>query len=405
MDFFEHYFDYVGKSEAPNCYHRWCAIATISALVGRNVHLPFGHKPIYPNQYILLVGAPGTRKNTALNISKDILTRSGYTTFGRDRSSLERFLVDMIKKISPEDDLENWNIDEPSEVTIAHGEFLDFIGQGNMDFLTLLTNLWDNLPVYEHPKLHGKSVVVYKPTVNILGGATVKGIGMAIPPEAIGTGILSRLILVHSEPTDTRITFPEEVEEEAAQRLVDHCVQMKALTGRMDRTKNAEKYLDKMYKTYPGLEDGRFQDYSARRFTHLLKLTMLMAISRLSLTMDIEDALKANTILHHTELRMNKALGEFGKSKYSDVSNTIMEYLGKQSAPASHTQLWKIVSKDLNDPKELGTIMKNLLHGEKIQVVTAVGGKQGYLPKIREHKEWDKDLLLEDYLTDEEYIR
>lgn len=400
MDYFEEYFKFVGVSEAPMCFHRWCAIGTLSAMVGREVYFPFGHKPIYPNHYILLMGAPGTRKSTAIGIAKTVLERAGYTTFAKEQTSRERFFVDMIKRISPDDvDLEALILDVPSEVTIANGEFLDFIGQGNMSFLTALTNLWDNLPFYEHPKLHGRSVFIHQPTVNILGGATVKGLGLAIPPEALGTGILSRLLLIHSEMTDIKIAFPAEVLEDSSDEIVETLLKIRTdLKGKMDKSAKAEIIMDKMYKNYPGLEDGRLADFASRRFTHLLKLSMLIALSRNSQVISEEDALKANTILNAAERKMPKALGEFGKSKFSDVSNTIMEVLGKAHKPVSHSELWKFVAKDLSESKDLGTIMKNLLSAEKIQVIT-LAGKQGYLPLHREHKEWDRELLLEDYLT------
>lgn len=403
MNFFDEYFKYVGESEAPNIFHRWCSLSTLSSVIGRGVYLPFGHSRIYTNQYILLMGMPGARKNSAIGIAKDILTAAGYTTFAKDKSSKERFFADMVKKIDPDNpDLENLVLDAPSEVLIANGEFLDFIGKGDMDFLTALTNLWDNLPIYEHPKLHGKSVLVPKPTVNILGGATVKGLGIAIPPEALGTGLLSRLLLIHSEPTGNQITWPKEILEGASDQIVEYLYKIKRdCVGRMERSEGVEKLLDKMYKTFPGLEDGRFADYSARRFTHLLKLTMLITISEGRMEMLAEDALKANTILNSAERRMSKALGEFGKSKYSDVSNTIMDVLNSAHKPVSHTELWKVVSKDMSDQKDLGVVMKNLLTSEKAQVLTVLG-KQGYMPLHKSNREWSGDLLLEDYLTNEE---
>ena len=404
MDFFDEYFKYVGASESPMCYHRWGAISALSAIVGREAFLPFGHSPIYLNQYILIMGTPGARKNGPISISKKLLSKAGYTTFAKERSSKERFFLDMVKKIDvDEPDLEALVLDSPSETLISNGEFLDFIGQGNMDFLTALTNLWDNLDTYEHPKLHGKSVFIHKPTVNILGGATVKGLGLAIPPEALGTGILSRLILIHSEPTSIKITFPEDIAEGSEDQVVETLMKIRRdMKGKITRTKEANEVLDRIYKEYPGIEDGRFADYSARRFTHLLKLTMLISLSEGRVEINKMDALKANTVLRAAEARMPKAFGEFGKSKYSDVSNTILEILTRATKPVSHTELWKLVAKDLSDIKDLGNIMKNLTTAERVQIM-AIKGKQGYMTLHKETREWNKELLLEDYLTMEEY--
>jgi len=404
VDFFEEYFKYVGETEAPNIFHRWCGMSVLSALVGRDLVFPFGHKPLYANQYILLVGIPGTRKSSAIGIARDVLSGTGYKTFAKDRSSKERFFADMVRKFSEDEDLMELVMDAPSETLISNGEFLDFIGQGDMDFLTALTNLWDNLPVYEHPKMNGKSVVIHKPTVNILGGATVKGLGMAMPPEALGTGIMSRLILIHSDPTGKKIAFPEEVPPEAKGNLVEILLELKdkaSREGKIDKTPTAATVLEKMYKDCVEIEDGRFADYAGRRFTHLLKVTMLIALSKGRTIIETEDAMIANTVLHAAERGMPKALGEFGKSKFSDVANTIIEALGKTHKPMSHTELWKLVAKDLSDIKDLGTIMKNLITSEKVQVMT-LAGKQGYMPLSRNHREWNSSLLLDDYLTAEE---
>lgn len=404
MDFFAEYFKYVGKTEAPNIFHRWCGLSVLSSLVGRDLVFPFGHKPLYANQYILLVGMPGTRKSSAIGIARSILEGAGYTTFAKDRSSKERFFADMVRKFSEDEDLIDLVMDAPSEMLISNGEFLDFIGQGDMQFLTALTNLWDNLPIYEHPKMNRKDIVIMKPTLNILGGATVKGLGMAMPPEALGTGLLSRLILIHSDPTGKKIAFPEEVPPEAKDTLVEMLLQLKYIASSstiMEKTDGAEKVLETMYSDCVELEDGRFADYAGRRFTHLLKVTMLIALSNGRTKIATEDALIANTVLYEAERGMPKALGEFGKSRYSDVANTIIEALNKTHKPLSHNEIWKLVANDLPDSKDLGTVMKNLITSEKVQILT-IAGKQGYMPLRRVHREWKKELLLEDYLTMEE---
>ena len=48
------------------------------------------------------------------------------------------------------------------------------------------------------------------------------------------------------------------------------------------------------------------------RLDHLLKLSMIMAATRLSTTMDIDDVVTANSILGVAEFSMHKALGHFG---------------------------------------------------------------------------------------------
>lgn len=400
MNFFEKYFEFVGESEAPALYHRWASISMVGALLGRQVWLPFGHGTIYPNQYIMLMGSPGTRKSSAIGIAKKLLEKTGYTRFAPDRVSKERFLMDM-RAITDEDldkDLEGLVLDKPSELYVVAEEFTDFVGQGGMEFMTMLTKLWDNLDVYTHPKIHGKSIVVEKPTVNIIGGNTVQGLALAIPPEALGNGFMSRMIMVYAEPTGKKITFPKPVSQDLRESLVTHLTAIKDMQGELSYSEDAIVIFDRMYKEFKDVEDSRFKHYSTRRFTHLLKLSMIIAVADHRMVIEKEDALNANTLLHYTELKMPKSLGEFGKSKYSEVSNTIMDILNHTHKPVTMNELWKSVAKDLSKITELGDIMKNLMHAGKVQVIT-LAGKQGYMPLHQENIAWDESLLNNDFLT------
>jgi hypothetical protein len=352
----------------------------------------------------MLMGSPGTRKGTAINISTKLLKGTGYKRFAPDRLSKERFLMEMKPDFEEEldIDLEVLEFDQPSEIYVVAEEFTDFVGQGGMEFMTMLTKLWDNMNEYTHPKIHGKSVIVDKPTVNIIGGNTAQGLSLAIPPEALGNGFMSRVIFVHSEPTGKKITFPKPVSQELFQKIIDHLHEIKAVVkGEFSYSESAATLLDKMYKEYVPVDDYRFSHYGTRRFTHLLKLCMILAAADLRTSITAEDALNANTILFYTELRMPKALGEFGRSKHADNSHSILEILGHTTKPLSVNEIYKQVAKDISDVRDLSTILKNLLTAEKIQVVT-LKGKQGYMLLYKEPKRWNSDLLNESYLLPEE---
>ena len=403
MDYFTSYLEYVGRTEAPVSYHRWTSIGIIGALVGRKLHIPFGHGKIYPNQYIQLMGAPGTRKSTAISIGKRLLKDAGFNRFAPDRMSKERFLMEMKPVLEEEldGDLTLLAFDQPAETFVVAEEFGDFLGPGNMEFATMLTKLWDNVDSYEHPKIHGKSVVVDKPTVNILSGNTPQGLALSVPAEALGNGFMSRMLFVYARETGIKITFPDKVDRTKHDLLVEHLVKVKELEGEVAYSEQAVPVLERIYTEYTGLDDPRFTGYSTRRFTHLLKLCLIFAAANLRTTITKEDAINANTFLHYTEIKMPKALGEFGRSKYSDISNIICDALSRTHKPLSHNDLWKLVAKDLSKTSELGDIVKGLMAAQKIQVIT-IAGKQGYMPLHTELKEWDPSLLNEDFITDQE---
>ena len=96
----------------------------------------------------------------------------------------------------------------PHEMYIAADEFTNFSGAGNYEFFSLLGELWDcpdTLPVRTK---NSKSFTINQPVVNIIAGNTHAGFAAAFPPDIMGQGFLSRMILVFGEQGSTRITFP-----------------------------------------------------------------------------------------------------------------------------------------------------------------------------------------------------
>lgn len=406
--FFQMYFEYVGHTEAPISFHRWSAISVVGALLGRNFRFPFGHIDLYPTQYIMLIGGAGSRKSSAIGIAQKLAKSTGYNKFADDRLSKEMFLKSMAYQEQPiiedDDDLEDLldlTIDEPSEKYVVADEFLDFMGMNNLEFMTMLTKLWDSKDEYRHPKLHGDDVVVTKPTVNMLSGSTLTNLSLAFPPEVVGHGFLTRMILVQADPTGVKITWPKKPDADAKKIMVDHLLKMKEIVrGKASVTPEAEKLLDRMYKDFVPIDDPRFANYSNRRFTHLLKLCLVLAASRLSTEVTANDALEANTILHYTECRMTKGLGEFGKGKYSSVQTEILDILQNSPKPLTIPEIWRFVGTDLSKQGELVDIMKGLLTAHKI--APDPQGGPGMVAVQHTREEWGKGLILDDFLELEE---
>jgi hypothetical protein len=154
----------------------------------------------------------------------------------------------------------------------------------------------------------------------------------------------------------------------------------------------AAALLDRINQNWKPLNDLRFNDYSARRFTQLIKLCIIYAAMRFSTEISIEDITTANTILQMTEEGMPKAIGEFGKARNSDVSSKIMEALYSTHKPITTQELWKLCSSDLNRLSELADVLSSLHHADKIQTVS-VGKEKGWLPKqfVRQYEEGFED--------------
>lgn len=409
-DFFTEYMEYVDldNQEAPAVYHRWTLASAIGALLGRQLYLTFGKGVVYPNQFIMLMGTPGTRKGSAMNLGRDLLKAAGYGRFAASRTSLERFLIDMKQfDVDPAqgiDELEALAFDDPAESYIFAGEFVDFIGPNDITFINLLTNLWDNLAEYKHPKIQGKSVLVIKPTVNLFGGSTPQTFAIAFPPEVIGTGFTSRLLLIHAEPTGKQIAWPAVADPLQQAQLAVRMREIKEqMKGECTFCPAARKLSGEIYKNEVHVDDSRFSFYQQRRYTHLLKLSMIIAAGELSMIVKEDHLVRANTMLAKAERWMPKALGEFGKSRYAEAANEILQFLNKRSMPATAVDIWKACGRSITKMPELQEILQNLKIAEKIQVLN-IRGKVGYVTKHTATPTWKECFIDSNWLTPEERL-
>jgi len=395
---FDKYFTYVTDTEPPLVFHRWSALTSLGAFLGRQYYLPFGEFNIYPNMYVMLIGDPGTRKSTAIKLAKRILSSAGYTTFNAEQTSKEKFLLDLEGLTDDEGVVkdadgvmktlfgESMAGSSPKEVFVAADEFNDFIGQGNLDFMSLLGSLWDwDDPINPFRKRlkNSKSVAIYQPTISILGGNTHAGFAEAFPPQALGQGFLSRLLLIYGERTDKRIAWPIRPPADVKEGLINDFLEIKnKVVGEASISDKARSMLETIYRTFEPLSDFRFKHYSTRRHTHLLKLVLLCAASNKRTDIRAEDVLLAHSLLCFTEHYMPMALGEFGKAKNSDVASKIIAVLNEAKAPVDIASLWAQVQSDLDRVEDLNKIMIGLVQGGKIQYIarTKTSSVQGYLP-------------------------
>jgi len=395
-DLFSLYFDYVKDTESPTIYHRWSLIAAVGALMGRKFWMPFGSNRIFPNQYVMLIGNPGARKSSAIKTSRRLLSSAGYDTFAAEKTTKEKFLLDLE---GADDDTENMgrgsanrtrtlNANDvlkslefgtsdsshdgiPREIFITADEFNEFAGSGNLDFLSMLGQLWDwddESATYKHRFKNSKSISIYQPTISLISGNTHAGFQLAFPAAAIGQGFLSRLILVYSEPSGRKITFPTVPDERTAVAIGEklHAIKEK-VNGAATLSQDAKQALDTIYRTWKDLEDYRFKSYSTRRQTHLYKLCLITAAMRVSTEITKEDVVLANTILTWTEKDMDKALGEFGKNRNSEAVQTIMSALLGSSEPLGFEKLFSLVRRDIDGRDKLPEILNGLEAAGKIK--------------------------------------
>lgn len=384
-NFFDLYAKYHAGTEVPPWLDRWSAIVGLGAYLGRRVWIKHGEETIYPNLYCILVGAPGTRKSTAIKRVKRLLLEADYNTFAAEKTSKEKFLLDFAGiEYTQGDGKHNGtpvngyefldtpfeNSNEDKEIFIVSDEFNEFFATNILDFCSTLGNLWDYEGLYRNRIKSGPSVEINNPTVSILGGTTQTTFANTFPPEIIGQGFFSRLILIYSEPTGKKISRRPVLDKTILKQVLDilnhirlHC------NGELIIGAEQWDLLDTIYRAWESLEDVRFSHYSGRRFTQLLKLILIHTVSRGKLAVDNEDIIRANTILTHAEHFMPKALSAFGQAKNNLLRYNIMQAIDSAKAGLNFTELWQAVQSEAKDIGELQECIRSLVYANKIQNV------------------------------------
>ena len=412
-DFISAYFSYIGETEAPMTFHRWACITILGAWIGRDYCFRLGHFNIKPNIYCMLMGSAGSRKSTAIKIAARVLGKTGYSAIAADRTTKEKFLLDLSGApdivvdargkvhdvVSLEDNIfGSAETDHIPEMLIAADEFNTFVGNGNIEFLSMLGVLWDHEGTFKNKVKNSKSVEVENPFVSIIAGNTPTGFSLAFPAESIGQGIFSRIILVHGESTGKRITFPAIPTIQDTKQITDILHAIKAITTREAViTSAAQKLLNAIYQGKTPVADVRFESYMNRRFSHLLKLCLVVSAAAMRSVIEECDVVYANTILTHTEHGMSKALGEFGKSKNSDVSHKLVQILENSYEPIPVKQLWMQLHNDLDDIGRMKDMLTSLVIAEKV-----ISTKAGFLIRRKVFDEVSNTYVDFNLLTEEE---
>lgn len=416
MDFFQTYLNYIGKSEAPAVYHRWSLMTAIGAMLGRRLWLEHGSFKIYPNMYVMLLGSSGVRKSTSIKIVKKLVKAAGYDTIAADRTSKEKFLMDLAGETNEHDgpsksrdmeqlldaDLFSGVTGGDRELFVMADEANDFFGTNNMEFLSVLGSLWDYEGDYLCRYKTGKSFTISNPTVSILSANTPTNFAAAFPPEILGQGFFSRILLIHGESNGIRIPFPTSPSSADTEQIVGHLQSISNhVGGACSLSRDAEVALSDIYMVGYRVDDIRFESYSNRRFTHLLKLALIAAAARRDTVISYSDVVYANTVLSYAEYAMPKALGEFGKAKNSAVADKVLRVIAGHPSICTVKEIWQHVSSDLEELAKLSPILQGLAQADKIQAVHS-GDAHGYIPKKKELGMGISKYINLDLLTEEE---
>jgi len=320
-DWVETYVRYTDNLEPTRQYRRWAAIGCVAAALQRRCWVLAGHRPLYPNLYIVLVGPSGSGKTTALDPGLDLL-RETEIPLAANVSTRRAFLneIQRAERMFKQPDGRNAT---HHSLTVYSPELAVFFGRDNLEFMQELAELFDCGNVWEYKTANHGEVRIEGAWLNILGAMTPRGVHEILMPTAAGGGVASRIIFVMESRLGTPLVDPS-LNYELHDPLLKGLKVLQCVSGPFKRSQGFIRTAGEWYLEHRknGLSVNElWAGYESRKRAHLVKLSMVFCASRFDSTMTIEevDFLRALDTLSEAEETMFKA---FSKPKSVEETTT-----------------------------------------------------------------------------------
>lgn len=379
-DWLASYIEYTRDTEPPLSYHTWTAISIIASTLQRRCFIQWGHNPIFPNNYIVLIGPSGlTRKGEALSLGRPFLEHVGVTIASNriTNEQLCKYIGDNTTSYKGVDG----KVELQSATTIYSSELHVFLGRANIDLLAALTDWYDCLPRWEYStKHHGKDELTGL-CVNLLGATAPDWLPSMLPHEAVGGGWTSRTIFVVEDYKGKVIVDPNEEKyapnAKLKKALEEDLERIKILSGKFELSPDALEaykswYLGQenwMKKGRFPIPDPKFSGYCSRRATHIKKIAMCMSASRGDdLIIRIEDFNRAKALMEAAEKKMPRAFRGLGRARFADLTEATLSFIASRGE-CLRSDLLKKFYRDI-DAWTLDQIERVLVQMKVIDVIT-----------------------------------
>lgn len=370
-------------SNSPAIFRRWAAISTIGAALQRKVYLVIQGEKLFCNFYTILVGPPGVGKTRAIRPGSKLLSTLKDFTLSPNKMSPEKLIDNMSNRgrviTSP---------DGKIEVQTAYACFLDelstFIRANDLDFMTLLTDLFDCPRTWSYQTMSRGDSKLENVHLSICGGITPKSIQRNWGEGAIGMGFTARLNLIYSEDS-TPIDLFGQVQEADLSSFAYDLSTIYSLQGNFQVTNSAKKELQEWVTAGmpPIPADTRFAEYNPRRSIHLLKLCMVYSVAESNaLIITSEHVAKARETLLEYEAVLPLVFEHMGQNPMLSALTNLHQWLkieyGLTKKPIIEARLRRKLLTDV-PPQYLEATLREFVDSGMATVTPTATGK-GYTP-------------------------
>lgn len=363
------YLEYTKPLESPTSYHIWSGIGVVAACLGRRVWADVGFR-VYPNLYIVLVGGAGKcRKTSAITAATSLVENLTDVKLSADSITREA-LIRALKQSEQMMTKKDGKIYTHSSLTIISKELSVFLGTGNHDLLSLLTDLYDCSNRWEYRTKGSGIDTIFNAWLNLLGASTPAWLVGSMPLTAIGGGFTSRVIFIVEDNVRHKNAFPI-LDKALAKRLSMDLEEMSMMVGRINMTTKAKDFFEYWYinKDDNTLTDPRFLGYMERKHVHLIKTALILCACDKEANNEMKEIhlIQALQFLDDIEKNMTRAFGAAGRSPIAADIDTILTTIRNAGGMIDKNHLISAIAMDVH-PKEIDIVADTLQRMGHIEI-------------------------------------
>jgi len=332
-DWLEHYMLFTQNTEPPILYHLWSGIIALSSALRRKCFENWGSSGyIYPNFYAALVGPPAGRKGTAMKMAKKMV-QTLEIPMGSDSLGSTQALYKEVMEAEAEFMTVQGITKKHKSLSVWSEEFQVFLSERDPTLIASLTDLFDCADTWKYSTMKRGIEDISNCWLTIFGAITPSLLQSKLSQDAVGGGLLSRIIFVVGYGAQKKIafTFLSKAEKVLQEKLIKDLQRIALLAGPFMMTQSFRDTYQDWYENFSageGVSDDKFQGYNGRRPLHLHKLCMIVSVSE-SDDMKIlaHHFKKALAILEATEQEMPNAFQGFGLANHAQVYAKIVSFI------------------------------------------------------------------------------
>jgi hypothetical protein len=335
-----------------------------------------------------------------MKIAKDFLHEIDVQLSSDSLGSIQTLYKELM------DAVDNYRADdgvilEHRSLSVWSEEFQVFLRDRDPILISNLTDLFDCPKRWKYSTLKRGLEDLSKCWLTMFGAITPTLLQSSLSRDAVGGGLISRIIFVvgYGKAKKVPVPFLSREERELRELLVEDLATIKQLKGPFKPT---EQYVEAYTKWYmssesnAGVDSDKFVGYNERRALHLQKICMVISASqRDDMLLTSDHFNRALYVLKHTEREMPNAFYGLGRGVHSDVLSDLMQYI-QANGRASWQQIIKRFQLDAL-PNELQTYLGLLKQTKAIKEERSTQN-QTYFVALEEKLQDDTEEVLRDTL-------